>query len=105
VSTWNKDLGPYVWPWLEPVMGVFFLVYGVRTIITQQYRYRTWVYHGAVAELAGVLMLLGAYLLFRGRVWRKRGWENWNVVDKIVGGIVGVGFVFFIALRWIDILK
>jgi hypothetical protein len=105
LSIWNKDFGPYVWPWLEPVMGVFLLVCGVRTIITQEYRYHMWVYHGAMAELAGVMMLLGAYLFFRGKVWRRRGWENWSLADKVVGGIVGAGMVFFAVLRWIDILR
>ena len=94
MSTWNKNLNPYIWPWLEPVMGVLFLVCGVRTIVTQKYQYHTWVYSGAVAELAGVLMLLWAYLFLRGKVWRRRGWDNWSLADKIAGGCRGRHGVF-----------
>ncbi len=69
---------------------------GIKTIITHEYRYRMWVYHGAVAELAGILMLLGAFLLFRGRVWRKRDWVNWTVLDKFVGAVALTWlFVFY----------
>jgi hypothetical protein len=104
MSVWNKDLSGYVWPWLEPILGVFLVFSGIKTIITHEYRYRMWVYHGVVADCAGVLMLLGAFLLFRGRVWRKRGWENWNVLDKVVGAIVGVGMLYFIVMRFVSIL-
>ena len=104
-SVWKKDLSSYIWPWLEPVLGVIFLIDGVKTIITHEYRYRMWIYHGATAELAGILMMLGAYLLFRGLIWRRRGWSNWSILDKVVGACVGSGFLFFVALRWIAILR
>src|SRR5215813_408648 len=104
MSVWNKDLRGYIWPWLEPLFGVLLVIAGVKIIIAHEYRYRAWVYHGAVAELAGALMLLGAFLLFRGRAWRNRGWEKWTVLDKVVGAIVGIGILFFIVQRWISIL-
>jgi hypothetical protein len=105
MSAWNKDMSSYIWPWLEPVMGAFLVFAGFRAIIKQEYRYHMWIYHGAIAEFAGVLMLLGAFLLFRGRVWRKRGWENWTRLDKAVGAVVGAGILFFIVQRWIAILR
>lgn len=77
---------------------------GIKTIIAHEYRYRMWVYHGAVADFAGVLMLLGAFLLFRGRAWRKRGWNNWTILDKVVGAIVGLGILYFIVMRFVSIL-
>lgn len=104
MSAWNKDISGYVWPWLEPVLGAFLAYCGIKTIITHQYRYHLWVYHGATAEFAGVLMLLGAFLFFRGRVWRNRGWDKWTVLDKSVGALVGVGVLFFTVQRWISIL-
>jgi hypothetical protein len=104
-SSWNKDLSGYIWPWLEPLLGAFLVYAGIKAIVTQEYRYRMWIYHGVTAEFAGALMLLGAFLLFRGRVWRKRGWSNWTILDKIVGGIVGVGILFFIVMRWVSILR
>jgi nitrate reductase gamma subunit len=61
-------------------------------------------YHGAAAEFAGILMLLGAYLLFRGRLFRNRSWNQWTVLDKLVGAIVAIGFLFFIVQRWISVL-
>ena len=104
MSAWNKDLSGYIWPWLEPVLGVLLVFGGVRTIITHEYHHKMWVYHGAVADFAGILMLLGAFLLFRGRAWRKRGWNNWTVLDKVVGAIVGVGLLCFIVARFVSIL-
>ena len=73
MSVLNKDLSGYIWPWLEPIFGVLLTYSGLKTVITHEYRYRMWVYHGATADFAGILMLLGAFLLFRGRVWRHRG--------------------------------
>ena len=104
MSAWNKDLSGYIWPWLEPLLGAFFVFEGIKTIIAHEYRYRMWVYHGVTADFAGVLMLLGAFLLFRGRVWRRRGWNNWTILDKVVGAVVGAGFLFFIVMRWVSIL-
>jgi hypothetical protein len=104
MSAWNKDLSGYIWLWLEPILGVVLVFGGVKTIFTHEYRYRMWVYRGAVADFAGILMLLGAFLLFRGRVWRKRGWDNWTILDKVVGAIVGLGILYFIAMRFVSIL-
>ena len=101
----TKDLSGYIWPWLEPLMGVFLVYAGIKTIVTQEFHQRMWIYHGAMAEFAGALMLLGAFLLFRGRVWRKRGWNNWMLLDKVAGVIVGGGLLFFMVMRWIAILK
>jgi hypothetical protein len=104
MSVWNKDLSRYIWSWLEPAMGILLFIDGVKTVVTHEYRYRFWAYHGAVAQFAGVLMVLGAFLFFRGFAWQNRGWDNWTVVDKVVGSIVGLGILFFIILRWIPIL-
>lgn len=104
MSAWKKDMSGYVWPWLEPVLGVFLVCCGIKTIITRQYRDHLWIYHGVTAEFAGVLMLLGAFLFFRGRAWRNRGWDKWTVLDKSVGAVVGVGVLFFVGQRWISIL-
>jgi len=104
MSAWNKDMSGYIWPWLEPILGAVLVYGGVKAIITHEYRYRMWIYHGAVADFAGVLMLLGAFLLFRGRVWRNRGWDKWTIVDKIVGAIVGLGILYFIVMRFVSIM-
>ena len=103
-SPWNKDLSGFFWPWLEPIIGVLLVFGGIKTIIKHEYHDHGFVYRGIVADVAGVLMLLGAFLLFRGRVWRKRGWANWTVLDKVVGAIVGVGILYFIVMRFISIL-
>jgi hypothetical protein len=100
----NKNLSGYIWPWLEPVLGVLFVFEGVKTIIKHEYHDHLFVYHGVVADFAGVLMLLGAFLLFRGLAWRKRGWVNWTVLDKVVGAVVGVGILYFIVMRFVSIL-
>ena len=104
MSDWNKDLSSCIWPWREPVLGVALVFGGVRTILTHEFHDRTWAYHGFTADFAGVLMLLGAALLFRGRIWRKQGWHTWIVLDKIIGAIVGAGVLYFIAQRWISVL-
>lgn len=104
MSAWNKDLSGYIWPWLEPVFGVFLVFGGVRTIIKHEFHDHKFVYHGDVADFAGVLMLFGAVLLFRGRVWRKRGWANWTALDKVVGAIVGLGILYFIVMRFVSIM-
>ena len=104
MSAWNKDLSGYVWPWLEPIFAVLLVFGGVQTIIKHEFHDRSFVYHGPVAVFAGVLMLLGAFLLFRGRVWRKRAWANWVVLDKVVGAIVALGILYFIVMRFISIM-
>jgi phosphate/sulfate permease len=104
MSAWNKDLSGYIWPWLEPILGVLLVIGGVRTIIRHEFHDHRFDYHGAVAVFAGVLMLLGAILLFRGRAWRKRGWVNWTVFDKVVGAIVGLGILYFIVMRFVSIM-
>jgi hypothetical protein len=104
MSAWNKDLSGYIWPWLEPVLGVFLVFGGAKTIIKHEFHDHSFAYRGAVADFAGVLMLLGAFLLFRGRVWRNRGWVNWTVLDKMVGVIVGLGIMYFIAMRFVSII-
>jgi len=76
---------------------------GIKTILNHEFHDHRFVYHGAVADFAGVLMLLGAYLLFRGRAWRKRGWAYWTVLDKVAGAIVGLGIVYFIVMRFVSI--
>lgn len=104
MSAWNKDVSKYIWPWAEPLLAVGFVYLGTKTIITHEFRDRSWTYHGLTADFAGVLMLLGAFLLFRGRVWRKRGWANWTVLDKVAGAIVLLGVLYFIVLRFASIL-
>jgi hypothetical protein len=101
---WNKDLSGYIWPWLEPLFGFLLVISGIKTVIKHEYHDHSFVYRGVVADFAGVLMLLGAILLFRGRVWRKRGWANWMVLDKVVGAVVGVGILYFIVMRFVSIL-
>jgi len=104
MSAWNKDVSGYVWPWLEPILGALLVFGGVKTIIKHEFHDHSFVYHGAVAVFAGVLMLLGAFLLFRGRVWRNRGWANWAVIDKVVGAVVGLGILYFIVMRFVSIM-
>jgi hypothetical protein len=104
MSVWKKDLSRYIWPWLEPIIAVLSVYGGVKTIIKHEFHDRSFVYRGAVADFAGVLMLLVAFLLFRGRVWRKRSWENWTVLDKVVGAMVGLGVLYFIVMRFVSIL-
>jgi hypothetical protein len=104
MSASNKNVSGYIWPWLEPLFGALLVYDGVKTLVTHDYRYRMWHYHGITADFAGVLMLLGAFLLFRGRAWRKRGWENWTVLDKAVGAIIGLGGLYFIVMRFVSIL-
>jgi hypothetical protein len=101
---WNKDLSGYIWPWLEPIIGVLLVFGGVKTIIKHEFHDHSFAYHGIVADIAGFLMLLGAFLLFRGRAWRKRGWVNWTVLDKVVGVIVGLGILYFILMRFVSIM-
>src|ERR1700690_81528 len=35
-SALNKDLSGYIWPWLEPLLGAFFIFEGIKTIIEHE---------------------------------------------------------------------
>lgn len=99
-----KALSYFICLLLEPILAVVFVVSGIKTIITHEYHDHSWGYNGVTAEFAGVLMLLGAFLLFRGRAWRKHGWTNWTILDKGAGAIIGAGILFFIVMRFVSIL-
>ena len=98
-NIWKKDLSPAIWPWLGPVLGVILIYNGIKTIFTEQLRYRFGVYRGATAVVGGIEMLLWAYLMFRvGFIIKKR---MWNKLDLAVGiGAVAI----LLGLKWKGIL-
>jgi hypothetical protein len=36
-GAWNKDLSGYIWPWLEPVLGVPLVFDGIKIILNHEY--------------------------------------------------------------------
>ncbi len=99
---WEKKYPhSYIWSWLSPLFGVLFVYGGIKTIITKQFHYRYWVYHGLIAEVGGIMFLMWAYIMFRGSYWKKR----WNPIDIVIGICAGVLSLGFLVLRWIDILR
>lgn len=106
MSASNKQVSGYggILRWLEPITGLLLVIGGVKAIIRHKFYLHSFVYHGVVADFGGFLMLLGAFLFFRGRASRKRGWVNWTVLDKVVGAIVGLGILYFIVIRFVSIM-
>lgn len=98
-NIWRKNLSPVIWPWLGPVLGVVLIYNGIKTILTEQLRYRLGVYHGATAVVGGIEMLLWAYLMFRADfIINKRGWNKFDLA-------VGIGAVaILLGLKWKGIL-
>ena len=98
-NIWKKDLSPAIWPWLGPDLGVILIYNGIKTIFTEQLRYRFGVYRGATAVVGGIEMLLWAYLMFRiGFIIKKRMWNKFDLA-------VGIGAVsILLELKWKGIL-
>jgi len=101
-SIWKKDLSPSVMPWLGPILGVLFVFGGLRAIVTEQLKYRAWVYHGAAAVIGGIQMLLLAYLMFRGVPWKRKPWSK---LDILVGATAILILLGFVVSKWFDILR
>lgn len=99
-NVWTKDYSPTIGRILGPLFGVLLLYGGIKTMVTKQYHYRSWIFHGTTAEMGGIMLLLIAYLMFRGCFWTKK----WNPFDVGVGICAGVIFLGFLALEWTDIL-
>lgn len=98
-NIWTKNLSPAIWPWLGPVLGVVLIYGGIKAIITEDLRYRPWVYHGAAAIIGGIGMLLWAYVMFRaGFIIKSRKWNNFDLVAGIGAVIILLG------LKWKGIL-
>ena len=92
MSVWRRNLSPYVWPWLEPIVGALFLFTGIKAIVTGEFHARRLVFHGVTCYTGGVMMIIASYLMFRGRLWTGRVWTS---SDRIVGVFAGVGLVWF----------
>ena len=99
-GVWTRDYSPLIWRWLGPVVGVFFVYCGIKTIVTMQFRYHSQTYHGVTAVIGGIMLLLLAYFMFRGPFWKRK----WSAVDVSIGICAGAIFLGFLVLRWIDIL-
>jgi len=98
-NIWRKNLSPVIWPWLGPVLGVIFIYTGIKAIVTEQSRYRFGIYHGAIAVINGIGMLLLAYLMFRaGFIIKKRTWNKFDLAAGIGAAVILLG------LKWKGIL-
>ena len=81
------------------MFGALFLYMGIKAIFTGELHLKRLVFHGVTCYVGGGMMVLASYLMFRGRIYRKREWTS---SDRIIGAFAGVGLLLFIVLRWVD---
>ena len=88
-SIWTRNLAP--WLTLGRILGAGLLFVGIRSIHAGEVKTRGLHFQGAIGYVAGITLLLLAFLMLRGRMDGKAAPQNWTLPDKIVGILVALG--------------
>ena len=95
----DKTSSSRVKPWLERLAGAVLLFAGIQILRAGELKTRRLDFHGTMAYVAGVTVVLLAFLLLRGRIYSTDKGRNWTLADAIAGTIAALGFAACLAVK------
>ena len=86
-------------PWLERLAGAVLLFAGIQILRAGELKTRRLDFHGTMAYVAGITVVLLAFLLLRGRIHATDKGRNWTPPDVIAGVLAVLGFAACFAVK------
>jgi len=96
-SIWTRNLVPGLT--ITRILGAGLLFVGIRSIYAGELKTRGVHFQGAMGYVAGITLLLLAFLLLRGRMDGKDTSQNRTLPDKIAVILVALGFAACVVVK------